>query len=112
MALACRDEAKCTKVFNCSSNCGTVEVPTKDSEKRFQLTALSSGNVILYLTNTTNETELYPDLSQSFKRISVGQSQVLEWLAYICGWIYFVSFVIDLSLSVYQLLPFANQKSL
>ena len=84
-------------MFNCTSNCGSFAVPLKDSQKQFQLTALSSGNVILYLTNTTNETEIYPDLSQSFVRVSVGQSQILDYLSMLCGWIYFVSFLLSFS---------------
>ena len=89
--LACREEAKCAKVFNCTADCGQIDVPEKDSKKQLKLTALSSGNVMLYLTNTTNETDLYPDLSESFVPINVGHSQIIEYLSVLCGWIYFVS---------------------
>lgn len=91
LTLACKDEAKCEKVFNCASDCGSIQVNNgvpKPSE--LSLKVQSSGHVILYLTNSTNET-IYPDLSRSFVSVSIGQSQILDFLSVVCGWIYFVS---------------------
>lgn len=79
------------KVFNCSQDCGKLDFK-KDEIGSFtrKFKALSSGKVVFYLTNSTNDDSLYPDLKASFVEIPVGQSQALDVLSIICGWIYFV----------------------
>lgn len=91
LRLACQDESKCEKVFNCSSNCGSVRIINgKATPNQLKLTAQSSGHIILFLTNSTDET-IYSDLSRSFVRVSIGQTKFLDVLSLLCGWIYFVS---------------------
>lgn len=97
--MACKEESKCEKVFNCSSECATVNVKKNVNDTyQIKLLALSSGNVVLYLTNATNET-IYPDLRKSFVNLSIGQSHLIDYLSLLCGWIYFVSsFILKIKL--------------
>ena len=88
LQLGCKDEPKCEKIFNCSTECALIQVKA-DETHSIKLNALASGHVVLFLANATND--IYLDLSESFVRLSIGQSQILDYLSFICGWIYFVS---------------------
>jgi len=95
LILACKDEEKCEKVFNCSTKCATVNVKNGIAEpSSINLEAQTSGHIILLLKNSTDEA-IYPDLTKSFVRISIGQTQILDYLSTLCGWIYFVSWSVS-----------------